>query len=131
MIYAIQGGAIAAKASSATTTVVARKNKANDYIVAEQDRMMIAPALQQQFAQKRNAVATAQPTCEGGGSHHRPSPALKPGVQRQAHAAMRGRQRAGMLTAGAIEAEIAGALALLRQQVGCRNTQLQLRTEFP
>ena len=60
MIAATQGP-IAAKAFADTTTVAAWKNKANYYIVADQDRM-IAPALQQAFAKKINAVTTTLPT---------------------------------------------------------------------
>ncbi|TYQ04611.1 UNVERIFIED_ORG: pimeloyl-ACP methyl ester carboxylesterase [Zoogloea ramigera] len=54
-------GPIAAKAFADTTTVAAWKNKANYYIVADQDRM-IAPELQQAFAKKINAVTTTLPT---------------------------------------------------------------------
>ena len=60
MIAATQGP-IAAKAFADTTTVAAWKNKANYYIVADQDRM-IAPELQQAFAKKINAVTTTLPT---------------------------------------------------------------------
>lgn len=60
MIAATQGP-IAAKAFADTTTVAAWKNKPNYYIVADQDRM-IAPALQQAFAKKINAVTTTLPT---------------------------------------------------------------------
>lgn len=60
-LIAVTQGPIAGKAFNDTTTVAAWKTKANYYIVSSKDRM-IAPALEQAFAKKINAVTTVLPT---------------------------------------------------------------------